>query len=115
MASVSSAGWDRRGGRILRPTSALSHGRVFRLGDELPGPGHAGEPVAALGLLVVRGQLFERSGQLALLHLLEPPDGFIALGVLDRGGEHVAEFLQAERLLRREQQRFQNEFQFHAI
>ena len=38
----------------------LEPGGVFRLGDELPRARHAGEPIAALGRLVVLRQLFER-------------------------------------------------------
>src|ERR1035437_1525726 len=35
--------------------------------------------------------------------------------MLDGGGEHVAQLFQAQRLLRGEENRFQNQFQFHAI
>src|ERR1039458_394178 len=35
--------------------------------------------------------------------------------MLDGGGEHVAQLFQAQRLLRGEEDRFQNQFQFHAI
>ena len=105
-------GEARRAGFVA--DQRLEPRRVFRLSHELPRAGHAGQPIAALGCLMVQGQLFQRRRQFSLLHLLEAPGGLIAFGVLDGSGEHVAQFLQAQRLLRGEEDCFQNEFQFHA-
>ena len=41
-------------------------------------------------------------------------NGLAGVAVLGGGGEQVAQFLGVQRLLRREQNRFQYEFQFHA-
>ena len=61
-----------------------------------------------------RRQLFESRGQLLRFYLLQGAGGFIAAGVLDSRRKNVAEFFQAQRFLRRKQNRFQNGFQIHA-
>ena len=88
--------------------------RELRFGDELPCPRHASQPVTAVGRFVFLRQLFESRGQLLRFYLLQGAGGFIAAGVLDSRRKNVAEFFQAQRFLRRKQNRFQNGFQIHA-
>ena len=106
--------------RQSRRTDFLAHQRleprrVFGLRNELPRAGDARKPVAARGGFVFARQLFQRRGQFAVLDFGERLGG--GVGILGFGGrsEYVAQFLYAQRLLRGEQERFQNEFQFHTI
>src|SRR5437899_11813385 len=92
----------------------LEPGSEFRLRDELPGPGNAGQSVAAVSRFVVLRQLLEARGELAVLHFLKRTGDLVAFGVFDSGREHVTQLFQAQRLLSREQDRLQNVLQFHA-
>ncbi len=96
MARVSSAGWERRGGRAFNPDQRDDPGRVFRLGDKLPGARDAGQAVAAPGRFVIAAQLFQRGLDRVLLCFLEWL-GFVA--VLGGGGQQIAQFLGRERFL----------------
>ena len=62
-------------------------GSELGLGYELPGAGHAHQPVTARGRLVFGGQLLERHGQFRLLDLLEIADAFIAFGMFEGTGQ----------------------------
>jgi len=96
-------GFERRLGEPGRTAfvadEGFDPGRELGLADELPGAGHAHEAVAALGLLVVAGEVFQGGGDGVERGLLEELDRGI-FGMLDGACEEVLEFLRAERLLR---------------
>ena len=77
MASVSSAGCDRRGAGF-RTDQRDEPRREFGLADELPGTGHAGEPVTAPGGQWSRAKLFQRGFDVAFLGFFEG-FGFVAV------------------------------------
>ena len=64
---------------------------------------------------MLSGQFLQRRGQLLLFYFLEPANDLVALSMLDRAGKYVSKLLQAQWLLRRKENRFQNEFQFHDL
>ena len=86
MASVSSAGWESRGGRALTPTSAMIHGANSGWLTNCQAAGHAGQPVAALRGFVVLLQFLQRGDDRLFLRFLERL-GFVAM--LGGGGEQI--------------------------
>ncbi len=108
-----------RGLREPRRASFYTHERPHprgevRLRDELPRAGHANEPVAALGGLVLLCELRKRRFQVGFLDPAEDAGRLGGVVATGSSNQHVPQFFRRERLLRGEQKRFQNEFQFHA-
>jgi hypothetical protein len=73
---------------------------------------HANEAVTALRLFVVAGKLFQGLDQIFLPHLLESP-GRLLGRLLGGGGQELLQIVRAERFLGGEQDRLQDQFQFH--
>jgi hypothetical protein len=63
--------------------------------------------------LVVAGQFLQGCRQVGFFDFLQRPGDFVAFRIFDGTAEDVAQFFGVERLLSREQNRFQDEFQFH--
>ena len=62
---------------------------------------------------MVARQFFERQRQFGVPGFGQRFGGGIGALLFGGGGEHVAKFLHVQRFLRGEQQRFENEFEFH--
>ena len=100
---------------VLHPQKGTQPGRILGFGHELPGPGDADQPVAAPGGFMFPGEFPEHFQDPAGIEALQGPDGFRSPLFGGRATEHIAEFRRRQRLLRGEQQRFEDELQVHRM